>query len=119
MQHEQFHTSLFDKRDAFNYDIVNYPYVKLSNIPEGPAYGVYASRLLGIARACDSFQDFKLHHDSSCEKLYSQGYKYSKLYKCLNKTTSRHQELFAKYGKIIEVHFPTIALDKKNITVYS
>ena len=97
---------------------MNYSYVKLSNIPEGPAYGVYASRLISIARPCDSFTDFKLRHDSLCEKLYNQGYTYSKLSKTLTKTTSKHQELFAKYGSRIEVPFPVNALSK-NITARS
>jgi hypothetical protein len=35
-------TQLYDKRDDFDFDIVNFPY-KCSNIPLSPAYGVYIS----------------------------------------------------------------------------
>ena len=41
VQGKHFHTKMYDKRDSFNFDIVNYPFVKDSNIPENPAYGVY------------------------------------------------------------------------------
>ena len=35
----RFHTDLYDKRDAFNFHIVNFPHM-VSNIPTKPAYGV-------------------------------------------------------------------------------
>ena len=33
-------TEIYDKRDAFNFNIVNFPYMS-SNIPANPTYGVY------------------------------------------------------------------------------
>jgi hypothetical protein len=33
-------TQLYDKRDDFNFSIVNFPYL-CSNIPASPAYGIY------------------------------------------------------------------------------
>jgi hypothetical protein len=38
---------LYDKRDDFNFPIVNFPFV-CSNIPAAPAYGVYISHLIDI-----------------------------------------------------------------------
>ena len=35
-------TKLYDKRDDFNFSIVNFPYL-CSNIPSSPAYGVFVS----------------------------------------------------------------------------
>ena len=35
----QLHTSLYDKRDYFNFHITNFPFLS-SNIPSSPAYGV-------------------------------------------------------------------------------
>ena len=35
-------TRLYDKRDDFDFHIVNFPYLS-SNIPSGPSYGVYIS----------------------------------------------------------------------------
>jgi hypothetical protein len=48
---------LYDKRDDFNFPIVNYPFI-CSNIPAAPAYGVYISQLIRYSRACGSYQDF-------------------------------------------------------------
>ena len=38
-------TKLYDKRDDFNFQIVNFPFLS-SNIPASPAYGVYMSQLI-------------------------------------------------------------------------
>ena len=38
-------TRLYDKRDDFDFHIVNFPYLS-SNIPSGPSYGVYISQLI-------------------------------------------------------------------------
>ena len=47
---------VYDKRDAFNFNIVNFPYMS-SNIPPNPTYGVYISQLIRISRMCDTFQN--------------------------------------------------------------
>jgi hypothetical protein len=36
-------TKLYDKKDDFNFLIVNFPFI-CSNIPAAPAYGVYISQ---------------------------------------------------------------------------
>ena len=48
---------LDDKRDAFGFHIVNFPFMS-SNIPSAPAYGVYASQLIRYARCCSNYSDF-------------------------------------------------------------
>ena len=116
---QEFHTSLYDKRDSFNFNIVNYPFVNSSNIPSGPAYGVYSSRLIAIARACDSFEDFKIRHDSLCFKLYQQGFTYQKLCRQFKKAQNKHTELFAKYGQRIEVPLPIMASTNRHVTLSS
>ena len=45
-------TTIYDKRDAFNFNIVNFPFMD-SNIPNKPAYGVYISQLVRIGRICE------------------------------------------------------------------
>ena len=40
----QLHTSLYDKRDDFNFHITNFPFLS-SNIPSSPAYGVLSHNL--------------------------------------------------------------------------
>ena len=50
-------TRLYDKRDDFNFPIVNFTFL-ISNIPSVPAYGDYVSQLIRYARPCSTHQDF-------------------------------------------------------------
>jgi len=50
-------TKHYDKRDDFNFPIINFPFI-CSNIRAAPAYGVYISQLIRYSRASDSYQDF-------------------------------------------------------------
>jgi hypothetical protein len=45
-------TKLYDKRDNFNFPIVNFPFI-FSNIPAAPAYGVYISFQRNIKQTYD------------------------------------------------------------------
>jgi hypothetical protein len=53
----QLRTKLYNKRDDFNFPIVNFPFI-CSNIPAAPAYGIYISQMIRYSRACGSYQDF-------------------------------------------------------------
>ena len=64
-------TKLYDKRDAFGFHIVNFPFMS-SNIPSAPAYGVYASQLIRYASCCSNYSDFSLHHRALVTRLLSQ-----------------------------------------------
>ena len=66
-------TRLYDKRDDFNFPIVNFPFLS-SNIPSAPAYGVYVSQLIRYARTCSNYQDFMERGKVLTTKLLSQGY---------------------------------------------
>ena len=44
-------TNLYDKRDDFNFPIVNFLFI-CSNIPAAPAYGIYLSQLIRYSRDC-------------------------------------------------------------------
>ena len=74
----RFFTSVFDKRDAFKFYIVNYPFLD-SNIPTNPAYGVYLSQLVRIGRICDKYADFIDRHLMFTRRLLKQGYRYDHL----------------------------------------
>ena len=47
-------TKLYDKRDDFDFHIVNFPFVS-SNITSGPSYGVYISQFIRYARCCSYY----------------------------------------------------------------
>ena len=55
----QLHTSIYTKRDDFNFHITNFPFLS-SNIPSSPAYGMFISELIRYARACSSYECFIL-----------------------------------------------------------
>ena len=54
-RHGQLHTSLYDKRDDFNFHFTNFQFLS-SNIPSSPAYGVFISQLIRYARASSSYE---------------------------------------------------------------
>ena len=64
----QLRTSLYDKRDDFNFHITNFPFLS-SNIPSSPAYGVFISQLIRYARACSSYECFILRAVRLSSKL--------------------------------------------------
>jgi hypothetical protein len=79
-------TKLYNKRDDFNFPIVNIPFI-CSIIPAAPAYGVYISQLIRYSRACGSYQDF---HDRGLlltRKLLNKVFLLVKLKSSLRKFT--------------------------------
>ena len=68
----------YDKRDDFDFPIVNFPYLS-SNIPESPAYGVFVSHLIRYPRVCSKYEDFLFRGYILVSKLLKQGYSARKL----------------------------------------
>ena len=81
-------TRLYDKRDDFNFPIVNFPILN-SNIPSAQAYGVYVSQLIRYARICSNYQDFMERGKVLTTNLLSQGYQKTKLVATLKKKGKR------------------------------
>ena len=91
-------TKLYDKRDAFGFHIVNFPFMS-SNIPSAPAYGVYASQLIRYACRCSNYSDLLLCHRALVTRLLSQGYKVNHLSNTFKKFYGRHTDLVGQYKK--------------------
>ena len=68
----QLYTSLYDKRDDFNFHNTNFPFLS-SNILSSPAYGVFISQLIRYARASFSYECFILRALRLSNKLLRQG----------------------------------------------
>jgi hypothetical protein len=90
-------TKLYDKRDDFNFPIVNFPFL-CSNIPAVPAYGVYISQLIRYYRAYGSYQDFLDRGLMLTRKLLNQGFLLVKLKASYRKFYGRHHDLVDRYG---------------------
>ena len=84
-------TKLYDKRDAFSFHIVNFPFVS-SNITSAPAYGVYSSQLIRNAGWCSSYSD--LYHATGplVTGPLSQGYEVNCLFNTFKKFYGRHTD---------------------------
>ena len=90
-------TKLYDKRDDFNFPIVNFPF-KCSNIPATHAYGVYISQLIRYSRPCGFYQDFLDRGLLLTRKLPNQGFLLVKLKSSLLNFYGRHHDLVDRYG---------------------
>ena len=90
----QLHTSIYDKRDDFNFHIINFPFLS-SNIPSSPAYGVFISQIIRYARACSSYECFILRARRLSSKLLKQGYLAERL-------KSSFKKFYGRYGDLIQ-----------------
>ena len=82
-------TSLYDKRDDFNFHITNFPFLS-SNIPSS---GVFTSQLIRYARTCSSYECNILRAVRLSNKLLGQGYVKEHLKSSLRKFYGRYGDL--------------------------
>jgi hypothetical protein len=91
-------TQSYDKRDDFNFVIVNFPYIHVcSNIPLSPAYGVYISQLIRYARACSTYHQFLNRGRLLTDKLILQGFLQSRLMSASRQFYRRYNDVIYNY----------------------
>ena len=90
--------SLYDKRDDFNFDIINFPYLD-SCIPRKPALGVFLSQLIRYARISSKYEDFCSRSLKLSERLQCQGYKYKELRRLSIRFFHERNSLLHKYNQ--------------------
>ena len=88
-------TKIYDKRDDFDFDIVNCPFLD-GDVPRSASYGVYISQL--IARVSSHIDDLNARNKVLTAKLLRQGYRYHKLHKAFSKFYRRHFDIVSKYN---------------------
>jgi hypothetical protein len=93
----QISTKIYDKRDNFNFKIINFPNM-YSNIPASPAYDDYITQLIRYARASRNYSDFLKRHLHLRNRLLDQGYKQIRLIRSLKKFIFRYQDLVEIYS---------------------
>ena len=54
-------TKIFDKRDDFDFDIVNFPFLD-GDVPRSTSYGVYIFKLIRFARVSCHVDDFNIRN---------------------------------------------------------
>ena len=90
-------TKIYDKRDDFDFDIVNFPFLD-GDAPRLTSYGVYISQLIRFVRASSSVSDFNRPNKALASNLLKQGYRCHRLRKTFSKFYCRHSELVEKYN---------------------
>ena len=71
-------TKIYDKRDDFDFDIVNFPFLDGDSLlPRRTSYVVYISQLIRFARASSNLNDFNYRNKTLTAKLFRQGYRSS------------------------------------------
>ena len=83
-------TKIYDKRDDFDFDIVNFPFldgdVLLSTC-------VYISQIIRFARVSSHVDDFNTRNKVLTAKLLRQIYRYHKIRKAFSKFYRRHFDI--------------------------
>ena len=92
----QLRTSLYDKRDDFNFHSTNFPFLS-SNILSSPDYGVFISQLIRYARAWSFHECFIVRAARLSSKLLGQGYVRERLKSSLRKFYGRYGDLIKHY----------------------
>ena len=90
-------TKIYDKRDDFDFDIVNFPFLG-GDVPRSASYGVYISQLIRFARVSSHVDDFNTRNKVLPSKLLRQGCRYHKLRKAFSKFYRRHFDIVSKYN---------------------
>ena len=88
--------SIYDKRDDFNFQIVNFPYMD-SCIPRKSALGVFYSQLIRFARIKSSYQAFKNKSRSLIDRLSEQGYRLEELKRLSLRFFKNRSNILIKY----------------------
>ena len=67
-----FHPKFYDKRDDFDFDIVNFPFLD-GDVPRRPSYVVYISQFIRFARVCSHVDDFNTRKKCLTAQILKKG----------------------------------------------
>ena len=99
----KFVTSLYDKRRDYKFKVISLPHMA-SNVPIGPTYGVFISRVHSFYMANNKVEGFYSEVKNLINKLVKQGYLLSKMKYHLAKYFNKHFLDFTfKYWSKIEI----------------
>ena len=85
-------TKSYDKRDDFDFDIVNFPFLD-GDMSRSTSYCVYMSQLIRFARVSRHVDYFNILKTNLTAKLLSQGYRYHEILKSISKVYQRHFDI--------------------------
>ena len=85
-------SKIYDKRDDFDFDIVNFPFL------DGDVPRRASSQLIRFARVCNHVTDYNARNKCLTAELLQQGYRYHKLRNTFSTFYRKHYELISKYN---------------------
>ena len=86
-------TKFYDKRDDFDFEIVNFPFLD-GDVPRSISYGVYISQLIGFARASNYLT---LAINCELRNFLNKAIGIIKLRKTFSKFNRRYYDMTSKY----------------------
>ena len=89
-------TKVYDKRDGFGFEIVNFPFLD-GGVPRSVSYGVYVSRLVPFAGASGYVAGFNTRNKLLTRRLLGQGCRCRGLRKAFSKFYRRYYDLISKF----------------------
>ena len=95
-----FNTKIYDKRDAFPFEIVSLPDLH-GNITESSAYGVLKGQIIRYARNTSGFMDFTERIATIVKKIKEKGYTKSKIMNTLKACFSKYSWILRKYERTV------------------
>ena len=98
---KQISSNLYDKRDAFNFSIVRFPY-RCSNIPSKMFYATISAEILRIARATSKYTFFLNSVRTLLDRMKKQGANVSGIKSSIRKMIGRHAGTFSKFEHPID-----------------
>ena len=96
IQNNSFVTSLYDKREDYEFKIVRLPY-RSSNIPKKMFTSSIVTEILRIARVTSSFESFLTSTQVLIKRIISQGANIYDLKRSTKNIIKKHWEDFEKY----------------------
>ena len=91
----------YDKRNDFNFNVVNYPNLS-GNIPVSQSYGVFTSQLVRYCSINSSFKNFVSDVRQLTYTLYNQNFQHNGLVSRYGRFCCKYLYTWAKYNKDIQ-----------------
>ena len=88
--------SIYDKRDNFSFEIINFPYIS-SCIPKKAALGVFYSQLIRYGRICSKLFSFRIKAKNLIDKLKKQGFRVEDLRRLSLRYFKERNDIIGKY----------------------
>ena len=101
VEDKKFVTKIYDKRDAFPFEIVSLPDLR-GNIAETPAYGVLKGQMIRYARNSSKFMDFAERIAKMVRKILPKDFEINRIKKTLKQCMDHHPWIATKYDMLRE-----------------